>query len=73
MSISSSRAQGADGQFLLRRYRDDIFADKATGGCKIFGGLPLAGFVARVDPITALIFVAIAFAVYGIMLLLREL
>jgi hypothetical protein len=43
-----------------------------SGGCKIFGGLPLAGYVARVDPITALIFVAIGFAVFGIMVLLRD-
>ena len=72
MSISNSRAQEADGQFLLRRDRDDIFADEATGGCQLFGGLHLAGYVARIDPFSAVVFVAIGLAVYGIVVILRQ-
>jgi hypothetical protein len=73
VSVSNSIVQEDDGQFLLRRYRDGIFADKATGGCRLLAGLPVSGYIAGIDPITAVIFVAIAFAVYGIMVLLRQL
>jgi len=72
VNISNRRAQEVDGQFLLRRDRDDIFANKATGGCQLFGGLHLAGYVACIEPLSAVVFVAIGLAVYGIMMILRQ-
>ena len=58
--------------FCCGRDRDDIFADKAPGGCQLFGGLHLAGYVARIDPFSAVVFVAIGLAVYGIVVILRQ-
>ena len=72
MNISNRRAQEVDGQFLLRRDRDDIFANKATGGCQLFGGLHLAGYVACIEPLSAVVFVAIGLTDYGIMMILRQ-
>jgi hypothetical protein len=72
VSVSNRRAQEADGQFLLRRYRDRIFTDEAAGGCQLFGGLHLARYVAGIDPLSAVVFVAIGLAVYGIVVILRQ-
>ena len=49
-----------------------MFANKATGGCQLFGGLHLAGYVAGIDPFSAVVFVAIGLAVYGIVVILRQ-